>query len=71
VKRAASSTSKSKGRLMSIPIDDETYGDKQVTDPAAVKQGNPGKSQAELGAAAAQRSDDERLARDLDRDGEA
>jgi hypothetical protein len=32
---------------MSNPIDEETYGDRTVRDPNAVKQGNPGKPQSE------------------------
>jgi hypothetical protein len=34
---------------MSIPIDDETYGDKTSKNPDDVKQGNPGRPQSELG----------------------
>jgi hypothetical protein len=34
---------------MSNPLDEEVYGDKTSDDENAVKQGNPGKPQADLG----------------------
>jgi hypothetical protein len=34
---------------MTIPIDDETYGDKTSRDLATVRQGNPGRRQSDLG----------------------
>ncbi|MCW2527831.1 MAG: hypothetical protein JWM76_2691 [Pseudonocardiales bacterium] len=36
---------------MSIPINDEVHGDRRVTDPDEVRNGNPGKPQYEVGRA--------------------
>jgi hypothetical protein len=33
---------------MSIPIDDEVYGDRTSAEPASVKQGNPGRPQSDF-----------------------
>jgi hypothetical protein len=37
--------------MMSIPINDEVHGDRRVTDPDEVRNGNPGKPQYEVGRA--------------------
>jgi hypothetical protein len=37
--------------MMSVPINDEVHGDRRVTDPDEIRNGNPGKPQYEVGRA--------------------